>query len=237
MRWIRSKINSYIKRVVDESLPKPKVGPVYPAVDILLNLHGYAQTVQSKLPVGADGSPLPWYTYPAIEYFDQLDAKGLRIFEYGSGNSSLYWAHKGAEVWSVEHDRAWFEIMSHKAARLAGLLLRETAEDYAAAIDVVSGLLDIIIIDGAWRNECASACLGRLAAGGLVILDNSDWYTDVGKFLRLNGLFQIDFSGFGPINDYCWTTSIFLKLHSPLIDRLRFPRPVGGIEVFKADKW
>lgn len=237
MKWLSSKVKSYVRRLVNESLPEPVEEPTYPVVDILLNLHGYARTIRSKQPESADGSPIPWYTYPAIEYFNQLDVKGSRIFEYGSGNSSLYWAHKGADIWSVEHDHVWFENMSSKAAQLRGLFFRETANDYAAAIDCVSGQFDIIIIDGAWRNECARACLNRLADGGVFILDNADWYTDVGKFLRSKGLFQIDFSGFGPINAYCWTTSIFMRFQSPLLDRLRYPRPVGGIDVYRADKW
>jgi len=46
---------------------------------------------------------------------------------------------------------------------------------------------------------------------GIVILDNSDWYAETAKFLRdsLN-MIQIDFHGFGPINSYTWTTSLFL---------------------------
>lgn len=237
MNWFRSKLKNYVKRVVEESMPESPEEPASPVVDILFNLHGYARTIQSKRPEGADGSPIPWYTYPAIEYFNQLDAKGLRIFEYGSGNSSLYWAHKGADVWSVEHDHEWYQTMASKAAQLKDLVFCESVDDYAAAIGSVSGMFDIIIIDGAWRNECASTCINRLSEGGVIILDNSDWYTDVSEFLRSKGFFQVDFSGFGPINAYCWTTSIFMRVQSSLLNRLRHPAPVGGIEVYRADKW
>lgn len=237
MFGIKGKVKNYINSMIAESLPKPDAKPVYPAVEILLERHGYARTLESKLPLAADGAPIPWYTYPAIEYFNQLDAKGLKVFEYGSGNSSLYWARKGAEVWSVEHDHAWYESMTARSAQLKGLLLRESAGAYAQAIKDVGGEFDIIVIDGAWRNECATAALSHLRSGGLFILDNSDWYADVSEFLKENGFFQIDFNGFGPINNYCWTTSILLSFNSSLKRHIGHPTPIGGIEVFKGDKW
>lgn len=237
---IKKRIKRYIDLIINESLPKPidtKGKVEYPALNILLEQQGYARTVETRLPVAADGSAIPWYTYPAIEYFNQLNAKELRVFEYGSGNSSLYWAHKGAYVWSVEHDPLWHETMRTKSAQLQSLYLRESATDYAGAINLVKEDFDLIVIDGAWRNECASAAITRLREGGIIILDNSDWYTDVASFLQKSGFFQIDFNGYGPINNYCWTTSIFLSFSSSITNRIGHPRPIGGIEVFKVDKW
>jgi len=234
---IGSRIKSYIREAVAEALPRPAEQPRHAVVDILLAKHGYESTVQSKLPVAADGSPIPWYTYPAVEYFNQLDAKDLRIFEYGCGNSSMYWSSKGALVWSVEHDASWHERMNARSAKLQGLYLAQSAAEYASAIDRVDGQFDIVIIDGVWRNECAMAALPRLRAGGIIILDNSDWYTDVAALIRARGFFQVDFNGFGPINNYCWTTSILLPCTSDLGGRLGQPRPIGGIEVTKGDKW
>lgn len=234
---IKNRIKNYIDAAVAASMPKAPQEPAYPAVEILLQRQGYARTVESRLPVAADGSPIPWYTYPAVEYFNQLDARGLRVFEYGSGNSSLYWAGKGAQVWSVEHDPAWWKTMGERSAQLQGLFLRETASGYASAIAEAGGEFDVIVVDGAWRNECAQAALPHLRKGGMVILDNSDWYTDVSDFLKRQGLFQVDFNGFGPINNYCWTTSILLACDSLLQGRVGHPKPLGGIEVFKGDKW
>jgi hypothetical protein len=237
MIGLDTRLRNYLKRLIAES---PQNGPketVVPTQEILACLHGHARTVESKLPVAADGSPLPWYTYPAIEYCNQLDASGLNLFECGSGNSSLYWAHKGANVWCVENDPAWHETMKSKSAQLRGISLRTTSEAYASAIAEVGQQFDIVIIDGMWRNECAAKALAYVRKEGFIILDNSDWYQDVAKFLRSNGFFQIDFNGFGPVNNYCWTTSIFLPLKSPYGERFRQPQPIGGIEVSKGDKW
>ena len=46
--------------------------------------------------------PIPWYTYPAIEYIKQLDFSDKTVFEYGSGNSTLFWAQRCKKLVSVE---------------------------------------------------------------------------------------------------------------------------------------
>ena len=52
----------------------------------------------------------------------------------------------------------------------------------------------------------------KSAGGVMVILDNSDWYPKTVQFLQEKlDWFQVDFHGFGPINNYTWTTSIFIN--------------------------
>ncbi|MCA1985200.1 MAG: class I SAM-dependent methyltransferase [Desulfovibrio sp.] len=207
------------------------------ATAILGDLTGYRRSLETKRPAAADGSPLPWYTYPAIEYFNQLDARGLKVFEYGCGNSSLYWARKGAEVWSVEHDPAWHATMAAQAAGLKGLALRETREAYAKAVHEPGVSFDMIVVDGIWRPACAAEALQALAPHGVFLLDNADWYTDVADFLRQQGFFPIDFSGFGPCNPYCWTTTLLLPFRSPLVQRLHAPAPIGGVAAQHGENW
>lgn len=225
-----------------EMAPSPPVEapaePLWAAnARILTQDHGLGRTLESKIPEAADGSPLPWYTYPAIEYCNQINAEGCNIFEFGSGNSSLYWARKGAKVWCVEHDAEWHATMARKSAHLQALMLQEEKDGYAAAIGATGETFDIVIVDGMWRNESADAALPYLREGGLIILDNSDWYHDTAEFLRSKGFFQVDFNGFGPCNPYCWTTSLFLPFQSRFIQRLGMPNPIGGIAVFKGETW
>jgi hypothetical protein len=224
-RQVRTQIDGFLARKLKAYVGKKSL----PAVNILLESQGYNTTVETRLPLDGNGSPIPWYTYPAIEYFNQIDAKDLKIFEYGSGNSSLYWARKGALVWSVEHDEKWFEQMNVRSGVFQTLQYAANQQDYAAAVDTLGIDFDVVIVDGAWRYESVQAGIKRLNKGGIVILDNADWHADAAKFLRSNGFFQLDFNGFGPINNYCWTTSIFLPLQSPFSERIGQPHPIGGI--------
>jgi hypothetical protein len=231
------KIISQTKIEEPKSPPDPDYENIKENILVLSELQGFSFSRKTGKPVAADGSPIPWYTYPAIEYFRQFDVSGLLIFEYGCGNSSLFWALKGAHLWAVEHDQQWHAAMSTQPSTLQGLMLRETRDSYAAAIHEPGKLFDLIIIDGVWRNECAIAALSRLKPQGLFILDNSDWYLDVAEFLRNRGFFQIDFNGYGPINPYCWTTSLFIPWKSPYQSRIKLPNPIGGISVSRGELW
>jgi len=53
-----------------------------------------------------DGSgPVPWITYPTRMMLERVLSPDMHVFEYGSGNSSLWWAGKVAKVISIEHDQ------------------------------------------------------------------------------------------------------------------------------------
>ncbi len=52
--------------------------------------YGHLQTVRSKAAIDRTGRPVPWYTYPAIEYLKQFDFAETSVFEYGSGNSTPF---------------------------------------------------------------------------------------------------------------------------------------------------
>ena len=60
-----------------------------------------------------DGTPrdqagyVPYITYPALRQLRRLVRPEFRVFEYGSGGSSLWWAGQVAEIISVEHDAGW----------------------------------------------------------------------------------------------------------------------------------
>ena len=76
---------------------------------------------------------------------------------------------------------------------------------------------DVIVVDGKRRAECAANAVKVLAAGGLVILDDSDRintsleYFNAVKYLREANLLQVDFYGFCPMNNYTKTTSLFFS--------------------------
>src|SRR5438874_8117571 len=57
--------------------------------------------------VDGQARPVPWVTYPAYEMLYQLVKPSWKVFEYGCGNSSLWWSTHASEVVSVEHNINW----------------------------------------------------------------------------------------------------------------------------------
>ncbi|WP_205599491.1 O-methyltransferase [Sandarakinorhabdus rubra] len=143
---------------------------------------------------------VPWWTYDAIcEVEDFLASRpGARVFEYGSGASTVWLARRAGSVFSVEHDAAWCALVRQRLAALAGLApvnlalvepetgridpafasQKPGAEGlgfaaYVHAIDAHEGAFDLIVIDGRARGACLAHARSRLASDGLIVFDNS----------------------------------------------------------------
>lgn len=209
----------------------PKTAVFMPNVKILAKGYGQLQSIYRGESVRRDGRPLPWYTYPAIEYLDTLDVSNCDVFEFGAGNSSRYWAERAQTVTSVEDDPGWFERVSAQAAGNQRTLLRPEARAYADAIGEGGTRYGVIAIDGKHRVECTKASIGHLATGGMIVLDNSDRQDErqCSSILRDAKFIQIDFCGFGPLNGYCWSTSVFFRPDFSLPRNPGAPQPVGGL--------
>lgn len=222
----------------------PEDEKFFRAVGILKNEYALGASMKKNECVDKDGSPLPWYTYPSIEYIKQLDFSGKRVFEFGSGNSSIFWAGIAKEVMSIESDKEWYQ--SRVAAKKDNLkiLYKENKEDYYNSILKEKGDFDVVIVDGDSRDKCAETALKKVKENGLIILDNSDWckkFEEFGravKILKKADLIQVDFCGFGPINDYTWATSFFFTRKFDFKSKDGDMQPVnitGGIHRSKDD--
>ena len=104
---------------------------------------------------------------------------------------------------------------------------------YAHAIDSYPEGFETIVVDGPARGgtrlRCARAALTHLKAGGMIILDNSDWLPDSARVLRQADLLQVDMSGFFPIGDHTQTTSFFFDRQSRFaVKGTRQPLPCVG---------
>lgn len=209
----------------------PKLRKIVTSFEILAYDMGHVLSVKEEMAIDSKGDAIPWYTYPAIEYLSSFDFSNCDVFEYGSGNSSLYWASRARSICSVEDNQEWFEIIRKKKIFNQTILYRGEQFDYVKALCDQGKLFEIIIIDGNWRMQCVAEAIKYLKTGGFIILDNSDRILEkkCGKLLREQGFLQVDFSGFGPINDYSWTTSLFLRTPTLLQHNFSGPSPIGGL--------
>ncbi|MDO9268639.1 MAG: SAM-dependent methyltransferase [Methylobacter sp.] len=204
-------VKRLLKRVGSKLLPEAIKKQLRNFIILAVD-YGQYKTISQWNCVDHVNTKLPWYTYPIIEYLNNMDFSDKVVFEFGSGNSSAYWARKSKFVYSVEHNKEWYEKIKHEMAQNQAIELCENEVHYLDAMSKISEKIDVIIIDGIYREKCAQLVQDHLAEDGIVILDNADWYKETSKFLREKlDLLEVDFHGFGPINAYTWTTSIFFK--------------------------
>jgi hypothetical protein len=52
---------------------------------------------------------VPWWSYSAIEAYDQFLAQPRNVFEWGSGGSTIFAAERGATMTCVEDSGKWME--------------------------------------------------------------------------------------------------------------------------------
>ncbi len=204
---------------------------------VLLDDYGYRLSMEMRLCVNRQGEPIPWYTYPAIEYLNQLDLSTKEVFEFGCGSSSLYWARKARAVTSLEAREVWYNRIKDQAPPNLQLICRGVDDAYVQTIYEAGKKFDIIVIDGMLRYPSTEAALDCLKADGLIIFDNSDRAAEFRKYaqamqlLRDQGLLQVDMHGFTPLNPYTATTSLFFTRNfmvTPL-HTAHPQRPVGGL--------
>lgn len=181
----------------------------------LLLQYGWLRSWWAGRPVNAEGEPVPWITYPALEFLSQFDVSDASVFEWGSGFSTLWWAKRCDRIVTVESNPNWTPYIKTLLPAKVELIVTplDEAAEVAALENLRTNTFDIFLIDnyGPFRRACAAAAATRLNQGGLIILDNSDQCLEATAVLRRHGYIQVDFSGFAPGNGYAQCTSFFFK--------------------------
>lgn len=176
---------------------------------------GWFKSFREQASVDANGDPLPWFTYPAIEFINRRVKSWMSVFEYGCGGSTLWWAKRVKEVISVEHDKEWCKKMVANIPSNVKLHHIDLVYDgaYSKMIKESDIKFDVVVIDGRDRVNCIKYCLDSLDDRGVIILDNSNRkeYLEGISYLIKNNFKKIDFVGLCPIVNYKSETSIFYR--------------------------
>jgi hypothetical protein len=209
------------------------------AMNILAAELGYKTSADQNASVLGDGRPIPMMSYGLIEYVLGLDLRELEVLELGGGGSTPFWAGLTKSVLTFETSPEWLQAL--RARPLRNVEARLSATDTLAGDMLgLNRTFDIVIIDSAAnRYQLAKSAIQVLKAGGLVILDNSDWFPNAARVLREADLIQVDFHDFRPLHHFRCTTSLFLHREfrpKPKADRLPL-MPIGGKDVAQTNQW
>lgn len=179
---------------------------------------GWIKSFNNQLPMDKDNHPLPWVTYGFIDFISNRLDKNMDIFEYGSGNSTLWYGEKVKSVTSVEHDKNWFEKIHKNMSNNINLNYQELVYDgeYSRFANNLNKKFDIIIVDGRDRVNCIKHSLSSIKENGIIILDDSErgQYKEGMNFLLNNNFKKIDFWGISPGLFYKKNTTIFYKINN-----------------------
>jgi precorrin-6B methylase 2 len=176
---------------------------------------GWFEAFRTKSAIDQDGKPIAWVTYSFIDFIKERISKQHDIFEFGSGNSTIFYAEMAKSVYSVEHDQEWFEKSSKIKLPNVNMIQCNLVPggDYCKSAVATGKKFHMIIVDGRDRVNCCKQAIHALTEDGVVVLDDSerDKYAEAHAFFRQNGFKYLPFSGMAPgviISKY---TAVFYK--------------------------
>ncbi len=163
---------------------------------------GWLNSMFDGRPIDAAGRPIPWFTYPAIDFLEPRVQRNWSVLEWGCGNSTLWWAARAKRVIGIENDPKWHQIIAAKIPANATIVLAEDLDRYADLLDV------------------PAACIAK--PDGIIVFDNSDRkaYREGLEFLMDGGWRRLDFFGLIPSYLYRICTSIFYRDEAILKSRV-----------------
>lgn len=127
----------------------------------------------------------PYFVPQAIKRLDRFLSHKTVLFEWGSGQSTLWFAQRAGRMISIEHDPLWFERISTKLTKSSlnpNIDYRlvppdPKAGDFSTYVHSITsypdGYFDVVSVDGRERVECVTAAKNKVKGGGLLILDDS----------------------------------------------------------------
>jgi hypothetical protein len=133
----------------------------------------------------------PWIAQGAVRFCEHNLDRSMSAIEMGSGRSTAWFAARVGQLTSIEHDARWYETVRARIAHLPNVNYRQIPLDHPAEegtrphydplpryVRVFSefpdGALDLVVIDGHYRQACVLAALPKLRSGGLLLVDNTD---------------------------------------------------------------
>jgi hypothetical protein len=136
----------------------------------------------------------------------------MKVFEWGSGGSTLYYSCKAGQVVSVEHNKKWYRRIKKElfGTKNVTYLYRKPIEkkdryksfkkrfkgfsfkNYVTTIDSYeNNEFDLISIDGRAREMCICHATPKVKLGGYIILDNADRIEYAPAINKYLGKYQI----------------------------------------------
>jgi hypothetical protein len=176
---------------------------------------GWIESRRLRRPVDRELRPIPWITYPAIDFLAERVTKDMSVFEFGSGNSTLWWADRVAHVCCVEHDPGWADEIRSSLPANVDLYHVELDSDgeYCRVARETGRRFHVVVVDGRDRANCAIQSIDSLRSDGVIVWDNTERrrYRVGLNALRKRGFRRLRFRGPTPIDTWASETSVLYR--------------------------
>lgn len=164
-----------------------------------------------------NGSPEINRSFSILEFFNEKLNKSQSMFEYGSGNSTLYFAKRIKNITSICPDEELHQKLLKDTLHLDNITLRVYGlnRNYANAI-VAEGpekQYELISVNGLHRAACAINAQAQLTSDGILMLNDSEGENNeqVFDYYNKKGFNYISFSSQNPYDNNKQAITLFYK--------------------------
>jgi predicted O-methyltransferase YrrM len=125
---------------------------------------------------------LPWLTRDSVQILSTLLKPEDRGLEWGCGRSTVWFSRHLKHLISVETNAQWhsqvIKMLADANITNVDLRLYQNPAEYVGVVDELKPeSLDFALVDGAVaRDECAHRVIPILKPGGVLAVDNAEWY-------------------------------------------------------------
>lgn len=155
----------------------------------------------------------PWWVKEAADLVKSRLSKNMTVFEWGSGNSTLFMAQYAGHVVSIEHNLMWYQRMQEIIPSNVRLEFCELmyGGEYCQKIRREDEKFDIVVIDGRDRVRCVQNAVEFIKEDGIIIWDDThrEEYREGFDFLKKYGYKQLQLGGITYSHAFMHYTSIF----------------------------
>ena len=185
-----------------------------------LRSSGYLRSVELKRPCRRDGTPIPWMNYHVVAFLEERLRRDHSLFEFGSGNSTRFFAELVGRVVSVESDPEWYHRVSGDIPSNVKVVLCSPFDEqkYLQVLRDQQAKFDLIVIDAKAREACLGESPTWLTERGVVLLDDAAraaYQPAIGEMLS-RGFRKLDFEGLKPGGIRAYRTSVFYRNNNAL---------------------
>ena len=176
---------------------------------------GLMESYRCGYPCKADGTAVPWMNYSLITLLEERLTEDIKLLEFGSGYSTLFFSRLVGSVTSIESEVEWFETTRQMVGDSADLFLVESTEteSYRKVLEQLDDHFDVILIDGRNRVSCAVLTSDMVTERGVILFDDSmrEEYKEGIDHLVNKGFKRLDFEGIKPTSIKLYRTTLFYK--------------------------
>ena len=161
----------------------------------------------------------PMLSLPFLDWFESYDFNDFDLVEFGSGNSTNYFAEKVKNIISFETNIDYYNNLKPKLLNNVDYRFIEKINLENEIPDIDINQKTIVFVDCAANRFLLTKNIFKIGFPNILILDNSDIYKNTCKFIYNKGYSEIPFWGIRLMETEEACTSVFIKNNFNMIEK------------------